>query len=105
VVWYHLDGATVWLSVAPQSVKARHVREDPRVSLLVLAPHGGAYVRIDGLATIDEVVTDDLRHQLVGPYRGAETAYWIAENPLPIPNLLLRIHPGHVVERGLDPIS
>ena len=101
VVWYQVDGDTVWISVRPESVKARHVHRDPRVSMLVMAPHGGAYVRIDGRATIDEEVTDDLRFQLATRYHGADAAHWLRENPLPTPNTLLRIHPVRVVSVGV----
>ncbi len=102
VVWFHLDGDTVWLSCHPDSVKVRHVTADPNVSLLILSPHGGAYVRIEAKASIDEVVTDELRHDLVRPYRGAETEYWISENPMPVPHTLMRLHPIRVVARGLS---
>ena len=101
VVWFHLDGATVWLSCSPRSVKVRHIRADPDVSLLVLAPHGGAYVRIEGLATVDEIVTPEQRHELVVPYQGADTAQWLDEHPLEQPNTLVRIHPRRVVSTGL----
>jgi PPOX class probable F420-dependent enzyme len=101
VVWFELDAGTVWVSVAPGSVKARHVRRDPRVSLLVMAPHGGAYVRIDGSATADEEVTEGLRLRLVTRYQGADAAVWLREHPLPRPNTLLRIHPDKIVSVGV----
>src|SRR4051812_20819290 len=34
VVWYVRDGDTLWFSCAPASTKARHLRRDPRVSVL-----------------------------------------------------------------------
>lgn len=101
VVWFRVEGDTVWVSCRPGSAKARHVRADPHVSLLVLAPHGGSYVRIEGKATVDEFVSDDQRLALVGPYQGAEARAWVAEHPLPSPNSLLRIHPDRVVSRGV----
>ncbi len=101
VVWFRAEEDTVWVSCRPNSAKARHVRSDPQVSLLVLAPHGGSYVRIEGQATVDEFVTDDQRLALVGPYQGAEAQAWVAEHPLPSPNVLLRIHPDRVVGRGI----
>ena len=101
VVWYSRDDDTIWVSCRPNSAKARHVRENRRVSLLVLAPHGGAYVRIEGEATIDEIVTDERRLALVGPYQGADAKRWVQEHPLPSPNTLLRIHPTRVVSRGV----
>ncbi|MEZ5379329.1 MAG: pyridoxamine 5'-phosphate oxidase family protein [Acidimicrobiales bacterium] len=106
VVWFHLDDTnpdqmTVWISCAPTSAKARHVAQNPAVSLLVLAPHGGSYVRVHGRATTHERVTDADRLTLAAPYHGSEAELWLSEHPLPEPNVLLRIHPERVVQRGL----
>lgn len=101
VVWYRVDtDHTLWISCRPNSAKARHVAADPRVSLLALAPHGGAYVRIEGRAAIDGTVSDAQRLELVSPYRGADAGGWMAANPLPSPNARLRIHPDRVVSSG-----
>lgn len=101
VVWYRIESDSVWISCRPESAKARHVRADARVSLLVLAPHGGSYVRIEGRATVDEIVTEADRLSLVAPYQGAEAQRWVEEHPLSSPNVLLRIFPERVVSRGL----
>jgi PPOX class probable F420-dependent enzyme len=101
VVWFARDDDSVWVSARPMSVKVRHLRADPRSSLLVLSPHGGAYVRIEGHASVDEVVTDALRARLVGTYLGADARGWLAANPLPSPNALIRLHPERVVSRGI----
>lgn len=101
VVWLSCDGDTVWISVSPTSAKVRHLTNDQRCSLLVLAPHGGAYVRIEGRATTDEEITDELRLRLVSPYVGADAKGWLAQNPLRRPNTLVRIHPERVVSRGV----
>ena len=101
VVWFKRDRATIWLSVSPRSAKVAHLRLDQRLSLCVLAPHGGSYVRIAGTASLDEEVTPELRLQLITPYVGADGPRWVLEHPLPRPNTLLRIHPTRVVSRGL----
>ncbi|MDA3040252.1 MAG: pyridoxamine 5'-phosphate oxidase family protein [Actinomycetota bacterium] len=101
VVWFRAEIDSVWISCRPDSAKACHVRLDPEVSLLVLAPHGGSYVRVEGKATVDEVLSDEQRLTLVGPYQGAEVLVWLAEHPLPSPNALLRIRPDRVVSRGV----
>ena len=101
VVWYRLEDTSVWVSCRPDAAKARHVRADPRVSMLVLAPHGGSYVRIEGLATADELVSDADRLALVSPYQGAEAQRWVEEHPLSSPHALLRIRPPRVLSRGL----
>lgn len=100
VVWYRVDEGTIWIGCRPASAKAQHVAADNRVSLLVLAPHGGAYVRIEGTAVIDGTVTNEMRLELVSPYKGADAEGWMAEHPLPSPNALLRIHPERVVTSG-----
>lgn len=100
VVWYRVDGDTIWISCRPTSAKARYVAADPRVSLLVLAPHGGAYVRVEGRAAVDGTVSDEMRLDLVSPYQGADAEGWMAQHPLPSPNTLLRIHPDRVVTSG-----
>ncbi|MFV0523513.1 MAG: pyridoxamine 5'-phosphate oxidase family protein [Acidimicrobiales bacterium] len=101
VVWFALDGDTVWLSCSPRSLKVRHIRKRPDVSLLVLAPHGGSYVRIDGTASAERTVSDEARHQLVVPYQGAEADFWLAEHTLEEPNVRVTIVPCHVVSVGL----
>lgn len=105
VVWFHLeagnDAPTVWVSCAPHSAKVRHVATNPEVSLLVLAPHGGAYVRVHGRASIDETVSVADRRELVSLYHGPESDHWISQHPLPKPNVKLRIRPDRVVQRGL----
>ncbi len=101
VVWYAVDGETIWVSVRANSAKATHIDADPRVSILALAPHGGAYVRVEGQARRDGLVSDDHRLMLVSPYLGADAAGWMAENPLPSPNTRLRITPDRVLSRGV----
>ena len=102
VVWYRAEADSVWVSCRPTSAKARHVAADPRVSLLVLAPHGGSYVRIEGTATVTETVSDEQRLALVSPYQGADAVGWLANHPLPSPNTLLRIHAERVLSSGLS---
>jgi PPOX class probable F420-dependent enzyme len=101
VVWYRMEEDSVWISCRPESVKANHVAADPRVSLLVLAPHGGSYVRIEGTATLDGEVSDEQRLALISPYQGADAAVWMAEHPLPTPNAMIRIHPDRIVGSGV----
>ncbi len=106
VVWFHLDDTdpdqmTVWISCAPRSAKARHAAANPEVSLLVMAPHGGSYVRLLGRATVHERVSEEDRLALVAPYHGPEAELWVSEHPLREPNVKLRIHPERAAQRGL----
>ena len=103
VVWYVRDDDTVWISVRPESVKARHIDADPRISVLVLSTDGGGYLRIEGTAARDGEVDDDARRALIGRYVGADrAASWMAEHALPSPNALIRITPTRVIEHNID---
>lgn len=92
VVWYVREGDGLWISVGPESVKARHIRRDPRVSVLVLSEDGSGYLRLEGAATVDGTVDDAARATLIGRYVGeGRAAGWLAAHPLPAPNARLRI--------------
>jgi PPOX class probable F420-dependent enzyme len=102
IVWYAREGDTLWLSVRPDSVKARHVRRDARVSVLVPTADGAGYLRIEGTAAVDGEVDTASRRELIGRYVGAERAEaWMAGHPLPSPNARIRIRPTHVAEYNL----
>ena len=102
VVWYVREGDTLWISVGPESVKARHIRRDPRVSVLVLSEDGSGYLRLEGTATLDGTVDDAARATLVGRYVGqGAAAAWLAAHPLPAPNARLRITATRVVAHNL----
>ncbi len=102
IVWYARDGDTLWLSVRPDSVKARHVGRDARVSVLVPTDDGAGYLRIDGTAAVDGEVDTASRRALIGRYVGADRAEaWMAAHPLPSPNARIRIRPTRVAEYNL----
>lgn len=102
IVWYARDGDTLWISVRPDSVKARHVAREPRLSVLVLNAAGDRYLRIEGTAIHDGEVDDEARRALIGRYVGAERATdWMAGHPLPGPNARIRITPTHIAEHNL----
>jgi PPOX class probable F420-dependent enzyme len=102
VVWFVPDGDTIWFSTGPSSAKVRHLRRDPRISVLVISADGGSYVRIDGRAAIDEQVGPPARLSLISRYVGPDEApAWIEGHPLPAPNTLVRVHPARIVDYGL----
>lgn len=102
VVWYVREGDGLWISVGPESVKARHIRRDARVSVLVLSEDGGGYLRLEGTATFEGTVDDDARAALIGRYVGAKAAAgWLAAHPLPAPNARLRIVPTKIAAHNL----
>ncbi len=103
IVWYARDGDTLWISVRPDSVKARHLAREARLSVLVLNATGDRYLRIEGTAAHDGEVDDEARRVLIGRYVGAERAAdWMAGHPLPSPNAKIKITPTHVAEHNID---
>ncbi len=104
IVWYVRDGDTLWISVRPDSVKAKHIARDPRVSVLVASVDGGGYLRIEGTAARDGEVDSAARRLLIARYVGADQAdAWLAGHPLPTPNARIRLHPTHVAEYNIAP--
>lgn len=102
VVWFVHEDDSVWLSTRPTSAKVRHLRRDPRLSLLVIAADGGSYVRLEGRAGIDETVDAAARRRLIARYVGEDQADgWLAGHVLPSPNTLVRLRPDRVVGYGL----
>ncbi|MFI8828471.1 PPOX class F420-dependent oxidoreductase [Streptomyces sp. NPDC053431] len=73
--WYDADAGFVRLSTTADRAKARNLRRDPRVSLHVSTPGGGAYAVFEGLATLSAVAAepcDAAVEQLVAVYRGVQ---------------------------------
>ena len=102
IVWYVRDEDTLWISVRPESVKARHIAREPRLSVLVFSADGGSYLRLEGTATLDGEVDATLRRTLIGRYVGADNAEaWITDHPLASPNARLRIVPTHIAEHNI----
>ena len=72
-VWHEYDGSSFRCIMGDQSVKARNVRRDHRVSLCI-ATHQEpyAYVLMDGTAELSDIGVDELAHSLSVRYVGAE---------------------------------
>ncbi len=103
IVWYARDEDTLWISVRPESVKARHIEREPRLSVLVFSADGGSYLRLEGTATLDGEVDATLRRTLIGRYVGADNAEaWMTGHPLASPNARLRITPTHIAEHNIS---
>ena len=102
VVWYLRDGDEVWISTAPDSVKVRNLRRDPRVSLLALSEDGGAWLSLEGSATITEDVETPDRLDLMRRYVGEEGARaMVRRRPLSRPNARVRVRPERVLTYNL----
>jgi PPOX class probable F420-dependent enzyme len=106
IVWYARADDTLWISVQPDSVKARHISHDARVSVLIPTAAGDAYVRIEGTAALDGEVDTAARRALVSRYVPADQLEaWLAAHPLPGPNARLRIQPTRVIEYNGDALG
>ena len=76
-VWYDLEGETVVFMTAPDSLKAKNMRRDPRVSLCVddeVTPF--AYVELEGTVVLSDDA-DQARYwatRIGGRYMGQELA-------------------------------
>ncbi len=102
VVWFLRDGDDIWMSVGPESVKVRHLRREPRVSVLVLSDDGIAYLRLEGTARVAGEVSDAMRLELLTKYRGPEGAReWMVIHLLPSPNACVRITPERAIGHRL----
>lgn len=63
-VWVGLEGSTILVNSALDRVKVAHVRNDPRVSIVVVDRNDNTrYVSVTGTCTIDEA--DGYEHMLV----------------------------------------
>jgi PPOX class probable F420-dependent enzyme len=95
-VWYEYRDAQIWLNGGPDRDWVKHLKRDPRVSLLVLDPaHMFRWVEIQGrladtsLEGADEHIERLSQRYMGGPYR----------NPK-IDRLIVRIDPYRV--RGME---
>lgn len=99
-VWIVIDGDDVVLTTGDSSVKARTIRRDPRVALVVddqAPPY--SYVMIEGTATLHDDL-DEMRpiaDRIGARYMGADRAEEFgARNAVP-GELLVRITPAKVL--------
>ena len=99
-IWVALDGRSLVATLSGESVKARALRRDPRVSLCFddEAPPF-SFVTVEGSVTLSEDL-DELRHWatvLGGRYMGADQAEaYGARNGVP-GELLMRLVPDRIV--------
>lgn len=76
-VWFELaDDGTVQLFTGPESLKVRHLRRDPRASLVVAAPVGERehWVAVTGPVTVEA----DRAHELAARLAAR---YWDLDDP------------------------
>ena len=100
VVWVDVDTEFVMFNTAVGRAKERHLRKDPRVSLIVVDP-GNAYkwVSVSGEAELTVDGADAQIDKLAKKYLGEDEYPW--RNPEE-QRISVRITPQHVDAYGLD---
>jgi PPOX class probable F420-dependent enzyme len=97
-VWVDWDGEHVVFNTARGRAKERHLRRDPRVSIVVLDPDDPyRYLSVTGTAELDEVGAREHIDRLSLRYRGSKFPNRPGEQ-----RVIVRIRPEHVDAHGLD---
>jgi len=102
-VWFVLDGDDVIFTTGENSVKAKTIRRDPRVTICVddeTPPF--SFVVIDGTAEVSHDMDELLRWAtaLGGRYMGADRAEDFGRRNAVPTELLVRVRAAHVVARA-----
>ena len=100
IVWVDTDTDEVLFNTATGRAKERHLRNDPRVSLLVVDPEDThRWVALSGSAEVTTEGADAQIDKLAKKYLGQDEYPW--RNPAE-QRLKVRIKPDHVEGVGLD---
>jgi PPOX class probable F420-dependent enzyme len=100
IVWVDTDTDEVMFNTAAGRAKEKHLREDPRVSLLVVDPENTyKWVAVSGTAELTTEGADDQIDKLAKKYLGQDEYPW--RNPEET-RVKVRIRPEHVEVTGLE---
>jgi len=100
VVWVDVDTDEVIFNTAVGRAKERHLRNDPRISLIVVDPENPyRWVSVSGKAELDTTGADDEIDKLAKKYLGQDEYPW--RNPEET-RINVRIRPEHVEATGFD---
>jgi PPOX class probable F420-dependent enzyme len=100
VVWIDEVDGEVWFNTAVGRAKERHIRHDPRVSVLVLDPSNQyRWVSLSGLATLQREGADEHIDKLAKKYLGQDRYPWHDPNQ---ERIIVRIRPEWVDSTGVD---
>ena len=100
VVWVDVDTDEVVFNTAVGRAKERHLRNDPRISLIVVDPENPyRWVSVSGKAELDTTGADDEIDKLAKKYLGQDEYPW--RNPEET-RINVRIRPEHVEATGFD---
>jgi PPOX class probable F420-dependent enzyme len=94
-VWYRWTGVAFEVVIAEDDVKLRHLRADPRCTLVIfeaVAPFRG--VEVQGHATLTPCDVTEIRESIAGRYLGADAGRRFAIERASIPGVLLQLAPG-----------
>jgi PPOX class probable F420-dependent enzyme len=100
VVWIDEVDGEVWFNTAVGRAKERHLRNDPRASVLVVDPSNQyRWVSVSGTATLQSEGADAHIDKLAKKYLGQDSYPWRDPNQQ---RIIVRIRPEHVDSTGLD---
>ena len=100
VVWVDVDDDGVMFNTAAGRAKERYLRNDPRVSLIVVDPENAyRWVSIDGTAELTTEGADDQIDKLAKKYLGKDEYPWHKPEEQ---RITVRIRPNRVEATGLD---
>ncbi|MGZ4256775.1 MAG: PPOX class F420-dependent oxidoreductase [Gaiellaceae bacterium] len=100
VVWVDVDTDEVIFNTAVGRAKERHLRKDPRVSLIVVDPENSyRWVSVSGTAELTTEGADDEIDRLAKKYLGKDEYPWHKPEEQ---RINVRIRPDRVETTGLD---
>jgi PPOX class probable F420-dependent enzyme len=100
IVWIDEVDGEVWFNTAVGRAKERHIRHDPRVSVLVLDPANQyRWVSVSGSATLQREGADEHIDKLAKKYLGQDRYPWHDPNQ---ERIIVRIRPEWVDSTGFD---
>jgi len=100
IVWVDTDTGEISFNTATGRAKEKHLRRDPRVSVLVVDPENTyKWVAVSGTAELTTDGADDQIDRLAKKYLGQDEYPW--RNPEE-ERITVRITPQHVDASGFD---
>jgi len=100
VVWIDEVDGEVWFNTAVGRAKERYIRDDPRVSVLVLDPTNQyRWVAVNGTASLHEEGADEHIDKLAKKYLGQDRYPWHSRDEQ---RIIVRIRPERLDSTGFD---
>jgi PPOX class probable F420-dependent enzyme len=100
VVWVDVDDDGVSFNTAEGRAKVRHLRRDPRLSLIVIDSNDPyRWVSVSGRAELTTEGADEQIDKLAKKYLGKDEYPWRSPSEQ---RVTVRIHPEHIDSYGLD---